>query len=43
MVVFALQGWTESGVWKDSLLKNVLENIPGVKVVVVDYLDGKGN
>jgi len=42
LVVFALQGWTESGVWKDSLLKNILENIPGVKVVVVDYLDGKG-
>lgn len=42
LIVFALQGWTESGIWKDSLLKKVLENIPGVKVVIVDYLDGKG-
>ncbi|MDD4531283.1 MAG: alpha/beta hydrolase [Candidatus Pacebacteria bacterium] len=42
LVVFALQGWSESGHWKNSLLVEVLENIPGVKVVVVDYLDGKG-
>jgi len=38
-----VQGWAESGHWVNSLLKVLLERIPGVKVVVVDYLiDAKG-
>jgi pimeloyl-ACP methyl ester carboxylesterase len=37
-VVF-FPGWKESGARKKSILKEVLENIPGVSVVVVDYLD----
>jgi hypothetical protein len=39
LVIILIQGWTESGVLKESLLKRVLENIPGVKVIVPDYLE----
>jgi predicted alpha/beta-fold hydrolase len=42
LVIILIQGWSESGAWKNSLLKKLLENIPGVAVVVPDYLDGKG-
>ena len=41
-MVVLIQGWSESGAWKNSLLKKVLESIPGVVVVVPDYLDGTG-
>jgi pimeloyl-ACP methyl ester carboxylesterase len=34
-----VQGWTESGVLKESLLKKVLESIPGVMVVIPEYLE----
>ena len=37
--VIFLQGWRESGARKKALLKEVLENISGVRVTVVDYLD----
>jgi pimeloyl-ACP methyl ester carboxylesterase len=39
LIVILIQGWTESGVLKESLLRKVLENIPGVKVIVPDYLE----
>ena len=39
MEVVFLQGWKESGARKKALLKEVLENISGVRVTVVDYLD----
>jgi len=39
MEVIFLQGWRESGARKKALLKEVLENISGVRVTVVDYLD----
>ena len=39
MEIFFLQGWRESGARKKALLKEVLENISGVRVTVVDYLD----
>lgn len=42
LVIILIQGWSESGAWKNSLLKKVLESIPNVAVVVPDYLDGKG-
>ena len=39
LIIILIQGWTESGAWKESLLKKVLESIPGVMVVVPDYLE----
>jgi len=42
LIVFAIQGWSEAGAWKDTLFVRILEKISGVKVVVPDYLDGKG-
>ena len=39
LIVILIQGWSESGAWKESLLKKVLESIPGVMVVVPDYLE----
>jgi len=39
LIVILIQGWTESGVLKESLLKKVLESIPGVMVIVPDYLE----
>lgn len=42
LIVILIQGWSESGAWKDALLRKILESIPGVAVVVPDYLDGKG-
>ena len=42
LLIVLIQGWSESGAWKNSLLKKVLESIPGVVVVVPDYLEGKG-
>ncbi|MDD5098300.1 MAG: alpha/beta hydrolase [Candidatus Pacebacteria bacterium] len=42
LVVLLIQGWSESGAWLNALIRTVLENIFGVKVVVADYLDGKG-
>jgi len=39
MEVVFLQGWRESGARKKALLKEVLENIIGVRVTIVDYLD----
>lgn len=37
--VILFQGWKESGARKKPLLKEALENIDGVRVTVVDYLD----
>lgn len=42
LVILLIQGWSESGAWLNALIKTVLEKIPGVKVVVADYLDGDG-
>lgn len=42
LIVFAIQGWTEAGSWKNSLLAGLFEKIPRVKVVVPDYMDGTG-
>lgn len=39
LIVILVQGWTESGVLKDSLLKRVLQGIPGVMVIVPEYLE----
>ena len=43
IIVVLVQGWTESGHWLLSLLVSLIENIPGAKTVVVDYLfDARG-
>jgi len=42
LIVFAIQGWSEAGSWKNSLLAGLFERIPGVKVVVPDYMNGTG-
>ena len=42
LVILLIQGWSESGAWKNALIRTVLEKIPGVRVVVAEYLDGKG-
>jgi Zn ribbon nucleic-acid-binding protein len=40
LVIILVQGWTESGVLKNSLLRRMLESIPGVVVIVPEYLEG---
>jgi hypothetical protein len=40
LVIILVQGWTESGELKDSLLRKILESIPGVVVIVPEYLEG---
>ena len=43
LVLVAIEGWSENGAeWNYSLLRKVLENIPGVVLVVPSYLDAKG-
>jgi pimeloyl-ACP methyl ester carboxylesterase len=42
LVIFAIQGWTEAGAWKNSLLGRLFETISGVRVVIPDYMDGTG-
>ncbi|MCK9445319.1 hypothetical protein M0Q50_00330 [bacterium] len=39
LVIILVQGWTESGELKDSLLRKILESIPGVVVIVPEYLE----
>jgi len=43
LVLIAIEGWSENGAeWNYTMLKKVLESIPGVVVVVPSYLDAKG-
>lgn len=43
LVLVAIEGWSENGAeWNYALLRKVLENIPGVVLVVPSYLDAKG-
>jgi hypothetical protein len=43
LILVAIEGWSENGAeWNYALLRKELENIPGVKVVVPNYLDAKG-
>lgn len=43
LVLVAIEGWSENGAeWNYSLLRRVLEKIPGVVVVAPSYLDAKG-
>lgn len=43
LVLVAIEGWSENGAeWNYTLLRKVLENIPGVVLIVPSYLDAKG-